>query len=433
MADTVLVREGASYGIQEFKQAIFEKRPVQALFKQSKYHHFYPQSGSVRGSMGGNFLIPGSQKLLDFGEAYMYLKIRLMRGDAGVNAGKNFPPNTKVWPICDILPGVFKTLKTSVGQQVITNHESNFAYTSYVQDLLNRSYGNRTEVLDGAGFYLDDTGQFDTFDYDKDTRGLKNSGAERRLRRFAECTPGADDLAIDWESFNSTAEVFGSLNLDISDLALGTYPNLDVNLNFTLQEPRFFLQAEPSARDFYPTYEVLDMQLLVLKRTLPTDNYLSLTRPIVQDKKSTIQQFTLFKMTSYPIPEGSTSFSVENFQGSGNVGTRLIIAFVLQRAYTGDYALNPFYFCQQFGTVLVKTMSITLDSEEIDGFSVLNGGLRINTRVLYQRFLRFLGTSQSTNYTSGIGFNDFSATGGVRIFYVLKRFILNNFISFSFF
>lgn len=213
--------------------------------------------------------------------------------------------------------------------------------------------------------------------------------------------------------FFRVGEFFGPINLDLSDLALGVFPLLDVNLSFTLNEPRFFLQCEPEAVQYQPTYEILDLQLLVLKRTLPTDNYLAMTRPVVNDKKSTMQQYTVFKMTSYPIAKSSPSYTSENFLGSANVGTRIIIAFCTEAAFTGNYAYSPFYFCQQFGDVYVNQVNLTLDSEDLDGFSVMNATPRANARVHYQRFLRFLGTSQSANYTSGIGFGDFAAQGGV--------------------
>lgn len=204
MTDTVLIKPGGTYGVQEFKQAIYDKKPVQALFKQSKYHHFFPQSGSVRGSMGGTFLLKGSQKIMDFSECYMYVKLRLLRGD--VPGGQNFPPNTRVWPINSVTNSLFKNLKTTVGQQVITNHESNFAYTSYVQNLLNRSAANRAEELEGVGFYLDDTMQFNSFAWDYGMGDFKNSGAGQRLRRFAKVTApkqGTEDPpTIDWENSN---------------------------------------------------------------------------------------------------------------------------------------------------------------------------------------------------------------------------------------
>lgn len=202
MADSGLIRPGATFGVQDFRQAIYEKKPVNALFKCSKFHHYFPQSGSVRGSMGGRFEITATQKILDFSQCFLYMKIRLMQG-TGRDANKCFPPNTKVFPINNVLKSVFKTLKTTVGSACITNHESNFAYTAYMKDLLDRSYGNRTEMLEAAGFYLDDSHQFNTFEENDRHTALKNSGADKRLRRFARVTQPAEGetvMPIDWES-----------------------------------------------------------------------------------------------------------------------------------------------------------------------------------------------------------------------------------------
>lgn len=80
MADATLIRPGGTYGVEDFRSAIYERKPVQALFKQSKYHHFFPQSGSVQGSQGGDFQIRGCPKILDFSECYTYMKIRIKDG-----------------------------------------------------------------------------------------------------------------------------------------------------------------------------------------------------------------------------------------------------------------------------------------------------------------------------------------------------------------
>lgn len=202
----------------------------------------------------------------------------------------------------------------------------------------------------------------------------------------------------------------------MSDITLGVFPGLNVSLDFTLNEPRFFLMCEPDAVKYAPTYEIQDMQLLVLNRTLPSDNYLSLTRPVVSQDKTTIQNFSGYKMTSHPIPAQSQSFSIENFQGSSNIGTRIAVTFVKNDAYMGSYSESPYCMAQEFGpstnSSLVNNVTITLESEDLDGFFIFNGSLRINTYVHYQRFLTFFGTAASQSYTSGIGFNDFASTGG---------------------
>jgi hypothetical protein len=319
-------------------------------------------------------------------------------------------------------------MKATVGGLNITKHDSNFAYISYVQDLLERSAANRAEVLEGNGFYIDDSHQMNSFAYDAQARCLKNSGAESRLRRFAGCQPKADKLEVDWKSSGGVGEFFGPLNLDLSDLNLGIIPGLDVNLTFALNEPRFFLQADigenGTAKGTEPTYEVEDFQVLVLIRTLPPDNLIQLTRPLTEGKKSTAQQYTQMSLTPYTIPKGSTSWNQENFLGSNYAGKRIILGFVQTRAFQGDYALSPYCFSQEWGTGTdlsrVQSIAIYMDGENADGFDVYNPSLRISTRVFYQRFLRFLGTSDSKVSTSGISFNDYASDGGyVNSIYIL--------------
>jgi hypothetical protein len=89
MADSTLVRPGGTYGVQDFRQAVYERKPVQALFKNSKYHHFFPQSGSVKGAQGGDFMIRGSPRILDFSDCFVYMKIRIFDAKTGGNLPQN--------------------------------------------------------------------------------------------------------------------------------------------------------------------------------------------------------------------------------------------------------------------------------------------------------------------------------------------------------
>ena len=326
---------------------------------------------------------------------------------------------------------LFRSVKVFIGTTAITNHDSNHGLIDYCHDLLNFDYANREQVLENKGFNLDLPGFHNAFDRETISGGpagkgsLINKGAQSRLERFAECSVVAKEMIIDWNSTNGTGFFISDLNTDLLNLPFGIVPGNDVRLQFSLNPSAFLLMAQPDVvRDQLPIIQIVSMCLLVMARDLPPDSLLAIQRPIIQKHKATIQTFNRERLDVYQIAQGGHRWSVENFLSSADTGHKIFLAFVETSALeNGNYQLSPLMWAKTFGVVdpndpskstefSIDNIVLSLDAEHIDGFKIDGGSEQINSRMHYQRFCMFSGTSASKIFCNGITYDEFIGRGG---------------------
>jgi len=312
--------------------------------------------------------------------------------------------------------------------------------------MLNRSYANRAQTQDDKGFYLDSAGRFNSFAA-KDGI-LRNRGAQERLARFAEIlpdqsvTPTPADPLINWKDKDGTGVFIGSLGTELGTMPFGVLPGQQVNLSCIMNTPEFFLMADPEAIKQRPAFEITSIQVLNLERTLPPDAFIrysfairispplkivlpstliltrfSITRPLTEGR-SALQSFMQMRLTAIPVPQGGVTFTVENFLNSSDLGVKVIFAFVSTEALEGSFSKSPFYWPKIFKgptperPCKINEVILSLDGAHADGLRLSGASYEMNERLLYTRFNRFSGVSQSNVFSSGIGYRDYVSDGG---------------------
>lgn len=206
---------------------------------------------------------------------------------------------------------------------------------AYLQTLLSYSDESREITKINEGWHKDTPFAFDSFEVDANGN-LLNQGAQDRLLRFAVPTPvkerrdpeghliSAARLDVDWESTNGTGFFIGTLLSDFSTLDFGIIPGAPVKIEFTTNSPEFYLMAHPSAvvpGKQAPVVEIVSIQLKIMNRVLPPDNYNAIVGPISNGKK-TQQSFLQLKISSQDVRMGGLSWSQDNFLGGDMIGER---------------------------------------------------------------------------------------------------------------
>ena len=280
-------------------------------------------------------------------------------------------PSEQCWPIQGCASSLFRTIKVTIGECVVTSHEYNYALINYMKTITGYSDDNRDIVLDNCGWYRDTTGEFDSFEHDNDME-LKNEGAQRRLERFAipDTTDKSDPtkLRIDWQTTDGTGFFIMKLESDFSNLDLGVIPGIAIKIEFSLNSDDFYLMAPQSVIDEgqQPTMEITTVHLKLMGRELPSDNFNAIMGPINKNKK-TIQTFTQMRLSTQDVRMGGISWNQDNFLGSEkNMGQRVFLAFVRTAALSGSYQLSPFNWTKEFKgpgtqTCAIKDVIVSID------------------------------------------------------------------------
>lgn len=323
-----LVKPAGLVNVQTAASAIFQPKPQDGLYVCSGFLDVYPMNGTTRGNQGGTFQLEPTQKVQDPTDILIIASLRIYNKLTSAHLDEN----SLVWPINGCLSSLFKTLKISIGGKIVTNHDSNYAMINYLQTLTGFSDESRECVKDNEGWHRDTPFAFDSFACGDDGF-LLNQGAWDRLARFAlpKNIPAEKDAqgkitkagycTVDWESTNGTGFFVGRLTSDFSSLDFGIVPSAPVKIEFTTNPANFYLMAHPSAvtHKQVPEVEIVSIQLKVMSRVLPPDNYEAIMRPLANSKKSQ-QTFLQMRINSQDVRIGGLSWSQDNFMGGEVIG-----------------------------------------------------------------------------------------------------------------
>ena len=128
----------------------------------------------------------------------------------------------------------------------------------------------------------------------------------------------------------------------------GPVPNgISVRIEFTLQDPKFFLMVPAVADIEKYSYKIDKMMLLVPTRTLTV----SVLERIEKHFKTAdiVQSFRRFEVDQFTINSGTKQYLSENlFPAQSLVPARCIFALVDQDDFQGNMTKNPYKFGRKF-------------------------------------------------------------------------------------
>ena len=90
--DGTIVKQGATYSVQDVRSAIYTKRPTDALYLKSNYFDLFPTNAVTRGQLGVNLTLPPSDRIYDLSEVLLICSVRIFSS----LTGQPLADNTKV-------------------------------------------------------------------------------------------------------------------------------------------------------------------------------------------------------------------------------------------------------------------------------------------------------------------------------------------------
>lgn len=269
---------------------IFSTKPYQSTIETSFYTDYRPKTSGYNQVI--IFEIPPSPNYIDLSLTRIKIKCQILNPDG--KPVKNAMKTDKVtrdgvWcaPENNFLGTLFKDISVSINHKQVTPKGSFYPYRSYLEKLLNYSKESKDTHLSSSLYIENEVGKFDDID---------NAGCKKRMNRMS------DDGVL---------HLTGYLHTELSNVNKLILSNLELNIQFNVNDPRFCLLTDTNVESS-KQYKI-DIQDAILQvRKVKLNESMLYANDIFL--KSTNAKYCVerVEMKSKPIKSGESSFIWEN-------------------------------------------------------------------------------------------------------------------------
>ena len=294
---------------------LFTVYPTQTSIESSQFIEYKPVT-SLTDTSPIEFSIPGhGDEYVDLTRTMIHVKVQIVKGD-----GSNLPDGALVGPVNNFLHSLFSQVDVYFNQRPVSASSGGYAYRAFFETLLNYSQDAKDSHLTCALWYNDTAGKMDTA---MTTTTCPNKGLDKR-KSFTEKSKVVDMIGhLHSDVFNQQKCLMNGVEMRVrlvkskDSFCLMDYGNLNAKIHLIEANLRVFrVKISPN---------ILIAHHKALSRG--TAKY-PLTR-------TEIKSFTLHT--------GVTGETLDNVI-MGQLPKRIILGFVSNKAYNGDFKLNPFNF-----------------------------------------------------------------------------------------
>ncbi len=313
---------------------LFSVPPTQTSIESATTVEYRPVS-SITDSGPIEFEISSSgAEYIDLNNSQLYVKAKIVKAN-----GTPIDANATVGPVNCLLNSLFSQIDVSLNGTEVSNSSNTYPYRAYIEDLLSYGPAAKKSQLTAGLFYKDDPGKMGKPNPFADAAANKNSGLAKRAVFTNE---------------SKEVDLLGRIHADIFFQHRHMLNELPIRIQLHRSKDKFCLMAEGAEQ-----YKVVitSAVLLIRKVKISPSVYLAHAKALENGMaKYTIKRVLCKTVT---VPTGTQDTIIEKLF-SGQLPTRVIIACVDNRAYNGDYALNPYNF-QHFSASELK---VYLDGQQ---------------------------------------------------------------------
>jgi len=267
------------------------------------------------------FVIPGdTSEYIDPSHLYLYVKCKVVRanGDNLQVAAAGPPPVAAdiVGPVNNFLHAMFSQVDVYLNDKIVSSSNGTYPYRSYFETSLNYGEDATNTHLKTGLWYKDTAGQFNTLTND-------NVEFQKRSAMIAG---------------SASIEMFGRVYTDITTLNRILPNKVNMRVKLSRSKDAFCLMAGQQS-DFKVHLE--EVILYARRLEISADVSLQLNQYMLQDTAKL--PLTRVETRVHTIPQNVSSFNLDNLF-LGKVPKGLVIGFVSNTAFNGQYNENPFQF-----------------------------------------------------------------------------------------
>jgi hypothetical protein len=277
------------------------------------YKVAYKPVASLEGSTQFEFVVSGhGEELIDLAHTNFHLLAKVTKG--GSSTTINADDKITTAPINNWAHSLFSNIEVTLNGKRLSSPANTYSYQAYIESLLNYGPSAKKSHLTSRLWYKDTPGKFNDF---KDNVGL--------TKRASFITSGK---TVDLMS-NIHHELFGSDKLLIN--------GVEMRIKFHLNKDAYHLMSE----DGTVKTHILDATLFVRKVRIKPALHLSYSRAL--EHSNLKYPLTRTEIKNITIQSGVLSKSIDNIYLS-SIPKRVVIGFVSNAAFNGDFSENPFFF-----------------------------------------------------------------------------------------
>jgi hypothetical protein len=289
---------------------LFSLPPTQLSIERSDYVEYKPVA-SISENAAIEFCIPGiREEYLDLAQTLLYVKGKI------VNAkGEDIKETDNVGLVNNALHSIFSQFDITLNGKHISSITGNYPFAAYLENLLNYDNNTVSTRLENVLFYKDSAGAMDS-------AGDDNVGLKKRKSRVVK---------------NRGVEMIGQPHISFFNQNKLLINGIDVKVKMTRARDAFSLMSDGTEYKFI----VLDATLRV--RRVKVNPNIALTHSKILERCNIKYNIERVEVKVQTLSQGSKNHTIDNLV-LGQLPKRIIIGFVSNTAYNGDYKKNPFNF-----------------------------------------------------------------------------------------
>ena len=334
---------------------LFTLPPTQTTIEQAHWFHYKPIS-SLTDSAPIEFVVPGhGDEYLDLAHTMLSIRANI------VNTVKTSAtdPDTSPSTVNNFLHSMFNQVDVYFNQKLVSPPNNAYAYRAYIETLLNYSAETKKSHLTTSLWYDDTAGKFDDL--------TNNNGYNKRMN-FVEK--------------GKTVDLLGHLHCDVFNQEKYLLNGVEVRIRLVRSRDTFCLLGNSNTHRLH----ILEASLLVRRAKINPGILLAHAKAL--SKATAKYPLTRVEVKAITIQSGIHGHTIDNVI-LGQIPKRLILGFVDNKAFNGDFKLNPFNF----------------QNYKINYLSLFVDGVQVPTKPLQPDF------SSSTNLYVDAYHTLFSGTG----------------------
>ena len=286
---------------------LFSLPNTQTSIENGHWVH-YNTLNSIQDDAPLDFVVNPGDDYIDLSHTLIYLTAKIVKED-----GSRFDVTDKVAPVNNFLHSVFSQVDVYLNQKLISPPNNTYAYKSYLETLLNYGPAAKQSHLTCGMWYVDTAGQMDTTDD-------ANKGFKNRLQ----LTCGSKEI-----------DLIGHLNCDIFDQGKFLINGVELRVKLVRSRNSFVLMGSAGK------LQITSASLLIRRAKINPTVMLAHAKAL--EMSTAKYPITRTEIKILTLPQGVLSKSMDNIY-LGQLPKRVAVCFVSNKAFNGDFTLNPFNF-----------------------------------------------------------------------------------------
>ena len=309
---------------------LFSVPPTQTSIESGTWVEYQPISTIADGTPI-EFEIPGNgEDYMDLENTYLYVQAKVVQAN-----GNDLAADTRVAPTNLFLHSLFSQVDISLNGTQVTSSTNTYPYRAMIESLLSYGHDTKESQLTSELFYKDEAGKMDN---------TTIAAATRNPGFWARCGFTAESKKVD---------MMGRIHADIFFQDRFLLNEVNMKIKLTRSKSNFCLMSENAG----PKAQILNATLYVRKVKLLPSVYLAHAKALEQSNAKYPIRRVVCK--AFTVPQNLQDVSHEKLF-SGQLPSRLVVGLVLNSAFNGHHAQNPFNF-RNFN---LSEISVFLDGQQ---------------------------------------------------------------------